>query len=335
MPVLDERHDFAHPVEGDTAWSESYYFNGYDPTTDTGFFTRIGVRPNEGTMDVGLSFWLPGTELAQVHAVRECREMTDSDLAVGGVRYERVEPMREWHLTADVDASVCDLADPAAAPRTARVTLDARFRALMPPVGGDGQGRPGKGASAATGQTVGKGHLEQAGRWTGSIEADGTRWELGSARGNRDKSWGPRRWGGPSMWRWFSINLGDPDDPPDEQAHFGGIRIGTEAGDLHRGWVWRDGAHAGIRDWQVETELAGDGLTHEVSRVRATDKLDRVHELRADVLRVAPALHDRDGRRTVVNEGLARWSYAGRTGHGISEYLHQLDESGRPVVPIE
>ena len=27
MPILDERRDFAHPVEGDSAWSESYYFN--------------------------------------------------------------------------------------------------------------------------------------------------------------------------------------------------------------------------------------------------------------------------------------------------------------------
>ena len=44
MPVLEEHHDFAHPVEPDTAWSESYYFNAYDPHTDTGFFTRIGVR---------------------------------------------------------------------------------------------------------------------------------------------------------------------------------------------------------------------------------------------------------------------------------------------------
>src|SRR5205807_1852582 len=142
MPILDERHDFAHPVEGDTAWSESYYFNCYDPEADTGFFTRIGVRPNEGTMDVGLSAWLPGAE---------------------------------------------------------------------------------------TSNSVGRGHLEQAGRWSGWIEADGQRHVLGSeARGNRDKSWGPRRWGGPKLWRWFSINL-------DDEVHFGGIRIGTDAGDLHRG----------------------------------------------------------------------------------------------------
>ena len=87
MPILDERHDFAHPVEPDTAWSESYYFNAYDPVTDAGLFTRIGVRPHEGTMDVGLSVWLPGSELATIHGVRPQHEMTDSDLAVAGVRY--------------------------------------------------------------------------------------------------------------------------------------------------------------------------------------------------------------------------------------------------------
>src|SRR5207253_8318392 len=82
MPILDERHDFAHPVEPDTAWSESYYFNAYDPVTDTGLFTRIGIRPNEGTMDVGLSVWPPGSELATAHGVRPHRRMTVRHRAV-------------------------------------------------------------------------------------------------------------------------------------------------------------------------------------------------------------------------------------------------------------
>src|ERR1700722_9649144 len=60
MPILSPEHDLAHPVEGDSAWSESWYFNAYDPGSDSGFFTRVGVRPNEGTMDVGMSIWLPG-----------------------------------------------------------------------------------------------------------------------------------------------------------------------------------------------------------------------------------------------------------------------------------
>ena len=71
------------------------------------------------------------------------------------------------------------------------------------------------------------------------------------------------------MWRWFSVNIGD-------DVHFGGIRIGTAAGDLHRGWVWKDGEAASIRDWHVTSELADDGVTHRVSHVRATDKRDRV-----------------------------------------------------------
>ncbi|MGH9110944.1 MAG: DUF7064 domain-containing protein [Acidimicrobiales bacterium] len=332
MPVLDATHDFAHEVEGDSAWSESYYFNAYDPAVDAGLFTRIGVRPNEGTIDVGLSVWLPGDRIANVRGVREQRVMTDDDLAVGGVRYQRLEPMRRWRLTAEADAEVLDLASPSNGGQTRPIALDLLFESLIPAIGTDGQGRSARsaGTAASTATTVGKGHLEQAGRWSGTIRCDGETWTLdaASARGNRDKSWGPRRWGGPQMWRWFSINVGD-------DVHFGGIRIGTPAGDLHRGWVWRDGEATSIRDWEVSSELADDGVTHRVSHVRATDKRDRVHELRGDVLRVYGVPHKTGDRYTVVNEGLARWTYEGRTGYGISEYLHQLDDEGRPLVPIE
>jgi hypothetical protein len=126
------------------------------------------------------------------------------------------------------------------------------------------------------------------------------------------------------MWRWFAINFGD-------DVHFGGIRIGTEAGDLHRGWVWRDGEHRSIRTWDVRSELDDDGVTHRVSHVHATDSAGTVHELRGDVFRLAAP--PRTG--TIVNEGLARWSYDGLTGFGIAEYLHQLDGSGHPRVPVE
>ena len=330
MPVMDERHDFAHPVEGDEAWSESYYFNGYDPETDCGLYTRIGVRPNEGTMDIGLSVWLPDMEIADVRAVKPQTVMTDDDLEVGGVRYERVEPLKTWRLTASCETALIRDITGKRPHRTSPLAMDLTFKALTPAMGGDGQGKTGSGASAQTGQMVGKGHLEQAGRWSGWIEVDGQRRVLGSeARGNRDKSWGPRKWGGPKMWRWFSINLGD-------DVHFGGIRIGTEAGDLHRGWVWRDGKHSSIRDWDVRSELADDGVTHTVTLVKATDADGRVHQLRADLLRVWPGTLGVRPNTTIVNEGLARWSTPdGLEGYGISEYLHQLDDDARPVVTIE
>jgi hypothetical protein len=85
----------------------------------------------------------------------------------------------------------------------------------------------------------------------------------------------------------------------------------------------------------VRTELEPDGVTHKVTHVRATDKTGRVHELRGDLLRVAGVPHKVGERSTIVNEGLARWTYDGRTGYGIAEYLHQLDEQGRPLTAIE
>jgi hypothetical protein len=235
--------------------------------------------------------------------------------------------MRRWRITCDADAVVRDLAS-VRPPRGTRLALDLTFEALTPAVGTDGQGRSASGVSAETSATVGKGHLEQAGRIQGWIAADGRRHDIALARGNRDKSWGPRRWGGPRMWRWFSINVGD-------HLHLGGIRIGTGAGDLHRGWVWRDGEATSIRRWDLRTTLAPDGVTHRTVEVRAADARGRVHVLEGEVLRVAPVAHEVGGRRTVINEGLARFVCDGGTGYGIAEYLHQLDAEGRPAVPIE
>ncbi len=332
MPILDARHDLGHPVEDDAAWSESYYFNGYDQGSDSGLFTRVGIRPNEGTMDVGLSLWLPEGDLAEYRAVQEQRTMVDTVLEVGDVRYEMTEAMRSWRLTADTDVPVRNCTRGSVADRRSRVALDLRFDSITPAIGTDGQSaaRPGSAESAAAAGTTGKGHFEQSGTWTGWLEVDGTRHTWVGALGNRDRSWGPRNWGGPTMWRWFSINI-------DERLHFGGIRLGTGRGDLHRGWVFDDGRAASIAEWRIRTDLADDGLTQRTVHLTVLDKGGRQYDLLGDVQRVADI-----GRAsgTLINEGLTRWTFCDgdgsrRTGYGIAEYLHQLDDGGRPVVDID
>jgi hypothetical protein len=332
MPILDPHHDLGHPVEGDTAWSESYYFNGFDPGTDSGLFTRIGIRPNEGTMDVGVSLWLPGGDLAEYRAVKEQREMVDTVLEVGDVRYEMLEPMRAWRLVFDGDVPVRSCSRGSVSDHEVRIRLDLQFDALTPAIGTDGQptGRQGSAESADAAGTTGKGHFEQAGTWTGWLEVDGRRLAWDGALGNRDGSWGPRHWGGPTMWRWFSINV-------DRDLHFGGIRLGTDHGDLHRGWVYDSGRAVSIAEWRLQTELADDDITQKVVHLTVVDKRGREYELSGEVLRVADI-----GRTTgtLINEGLTRWTYrdgdgSTRTGSGIAEYLHQLDDGGRPVVPVD
>ncbi len=99
--------------------------------------------------------------------------------------------------------------------------------------------------------------------------------------------------------------------------------------------MWTDGEHASIAEWKVRTELEADGVTHKVSHVTAVDKRGRSHELRADLLRVDPGNAGTRPNATIVNEGLAKWTYEGRAGYGISEYLHQLDANAKPVLAIE
>jgi hypothetical protein len=332
MPILGPTHDYAHPVESDAAWSESYYFNAYDPVSDSGFFTRIGIRPNEGTMDVGLSVWLPGGALAEYRHVVDQHEMVGSPLAVGGVRYELLDAMKSWRIVADVDALALNCRASNGETCPVHLAVDVRFDAVSPAVGTDGQqtSRPRSDQASAAAGTTGKGHLEQAGRWTGSVTIDGVAHTWNGAHGNRDRSWGPRRWGGPPMWRWFSINIGS-------SMHFGGIRLGTAAGDLHRGWVFEDGRVTSIKEWQLRTELEDDGLTQRVVHAVVVDKHDRAYHLTGEVLRVADI--GKSGG-TVVNEGLARWTYRADDdstvpGYGIAEYLHQVDDQGRPAVPVE
>ena len=319
MPVMGPSHDLAHPVGVDPAWSESYYFNAYAPAADVGFFARVGIRPNAGTMDGFVWAWLPDGRAGRLHELAACDSMVDSVLEVGGIRFEMVEPMRRWRLRAHGDVG-----------EGHHLAFDATFDALMPAIGVDRTAASaGDEAIAAARASLATGHLEQAGAWTGSVTVGDDTFSLDGARGNRDKSWGPRRadgGGGMTAWRWFSVNIGD-------DTHLGGVRISTNAGDVHRGWIWTDGAASSIRDWAITTRAASDAVRHESLDVVVSDKRGREYRLHGDVLR-AEALGEGDRARLLVYEGLTRWELDGDVGYGISEYAHVLDDDGRPLAPV-
>jgi hypothetical protein len=240
-------------------------------------------------------------------------------LEVGGIRFTMEEPMRRWRLQGQGTSR-----------GGKHVRLDARFKALTPALGVDGQGRKVDGAKAIVMNTIASGHLEQAGAWTGTAEVDGTVFTLDGGRGNRDKSWGSREpkgeRGGLEMWRWFSINVGD-------DVHFGGIRMGTEAGDVHKGWVWRDGRSSGIRRWDLKTVVNDDEMTPKSLDAVITDKEGREHKHHGEIIRVWEMVRD---KTMALQECLTRFELAGvGEGYGISEYMHRLNDSGRPNRHVE
>lgn len=316
MPVLDAVHDLGHPVADDPNWSESCYFNAWAPEAGTGFFSRIAVRPHEPHADGFMTLWLPDGDTATLRESRAADLPEPGAPALAHLRFERLAPMETWRVRGE-----------GAAEDGRSVAIYAAFRALTPAIGVDGAARaPASAAGSSVMRSLGSGHYEQAGTWQGTITVDGASWAL-DGLGNRDRSWGPRRTdGGAGMryWRWFSMNF-------QGGVHLGGIRVGTPNGDLQRGWLWRDGAHASLRGIEVRTAYGDDGTVQRRIELTARERAGRTHAFTGEVLRAVP-LAARGHEDMVIVEALTRWTYEGLTGYGIAEYAHERDADGRAVV---
>ena len=187
------------------------------------------------------------------------------------------------------------------------LTGELRFTAWTPPIGWDGGGLTGAVATR---------HYEQPGSIAGVLEVDGRRWPLHGA-GLRDHSWGVRDWQGVPFWRWFGMVV-DPD------TFVLANEVGTaEGGTTAGGWVMRDGELAAVTAIDNDVELDADLGCQKRFRAQVRDALGREQVLEGDALSVAPLRQRRDGRLTLVNEGLTRMRWDGREGIGLSEFLLQ------------
>lgn len=328
--------ELPHAVGPGEQWSESYYFNLFDPASRVGGFTRIGIRPNEGEMDAVLVLFLPDGSVAIVRQTKPQQENT-AELEVGGVAYEMLEPFARWHVKYAGEAMVLPepgklLSQGPVGARQVDLAIDLDFTCVTSRM----SDRVSEAATALAKQAAGPGadptsfelgHFEQAGRWTGSITVDGEATKV-EGHGIRDKSWGVRNWQAPTYWRWFSMAFGD-------DLAIGATLIGIRAGEIHTGWVHRAGQEpVPVNSVTVRSELEEDGRTHRRSILDLVDADGEKYHIEGDVITVCPLPLNRDGSVTLVNEGLTRWHLGDREGFGIAEYLHQLQPDGSVVEPV-
>jgi hypothetical protein len=339
---MEMKDDFAHPVEDDIAWGESWYFVFYDPLLNLSLYCGARIRINQGLSEHSMTLVLPDGRLGQVRVEKPQDSITDTLIEGGGMRFEQLEPMTRWGISIDTEIQIVDIGGNDCG--SAKFAAEVVFDALAPAIGTDGQGakKRQEGVTASTAFATGRGHFDQAGQWSGWLKLDGQRWELSPevTLGMRDKSWGPRRWHVTPAWRIIFVNI-------DKVTHFGGICMTTDSGVMHRGWVWEDGRRASIANWKLRTEVADDGLTHKTTYLTLTDKEGVEYDLVAEMIRPvhhlmhsgeAPATDESDAKthgRSVVISGPTRFTYKGRVGYGQMEYMHLLGEDGRPVIPIE
>ncbi|MCB1645010.1 MAG: hypothetical protein KDI36_06135 [Pseudomonadales bacterium] len=321
-------NELMHPVLGEDAWSESYYFNFIDPKTKLGMFTRMGFRPHNGWADALHVIYLEGKRVAFTYGRRDIGtdlSVYDGDLKVGGLNIICQAAHKQWQLIFDGPAQ--DIANasillersklrPAGWFTPAHLRMDLNFDCLTPP------------HFAAAGE---RGHFEQSGRITGTIQLDDQSWQV-DGYGVRDKSWGPRDWGasgtgggssapvtGPAPFiNWFSMNFG-------AEAALGGSCFRHADGVIRgEGWYQSGTEVKDLKNVVITSEYEADSIIH--TAVVLTGELEGGEkiEITGKVHSVCPTKIPMAGGATFVNEGLAEFTWNGKTGFGIAEHWHAI-----------
>lgn len=333
--------EFHHDHGPSWYWNESYYFNFSDQNRRIGGFTRIGMVPNQKSA-VGILFlFLEDGSILMLHQ-SEPIEASRDDVAVGGLRYERLRPLWEWRIR--FSGSMLRLADPAdllslvgavssgsgvrsrSEPSPIGVNLDLLFSGWSPchdfketNLRFFAERFVSRRSRLKDLRAVGKvasEHYEQVGDVVGTIGLDGRILEIRGS-GHRDHSWGERDWKAPERWTWLTAQFG-------RAFAFNLSRVVIRSLDIFNGYVSRQGKNYALRRAHLETEFEADGTTQKRVCVRLQDTSGWEAELEAEALTVIPLTLSEGEHQTRVNEAFASYRWEGREGLGIAEYLHQV-----------
>lgn len=291
MTITDE-HERLHPVEDPSPhWSDSLYFNAWDPATATFLITRMAVLGNEKRATAGMLVWVDGAPAYAYGFDHEGLPASDWDvMQLGGLTYRMQRALESWalqlddgpnraHLTWDGTSSVVDYSD--------------NERPLP--------------------RAVAWGHYEQSCRVHGDLVL-GDRRIAFDGWGQRDHSWGFRHWAGLHQWHWItglvdanlSFNLFEVHEH-DGTITCNGFVHGPDGdrfvvGGDRRFTTDDNGAPTGV---DLRLDLA-DGSTCQISGQAAGFPVP-----------VRPA----DDQPVVVHEVPSRFTIDGREGFGIYEHL--------------
>ena len=205
MPLSQISDDLIHVPEANSGWRESYYFDFYDPVLGIGMWHSVGKRPHKGHSGYALGAW--GLHTLAGIGRDHFSEHTEQHL-VGGMRYECIEPLKQWRTTFNGDLGM----------PTPQRRLDVR--SLLPEGQVEMPRVPVQFDLTFTGispaytyrdlpvwKPLFSGHLDQLGRTTGTLTIGDQTYAIDGV-GGRDRSWGTRDWAYPRMWRFIDL-VGD------------------------------------------------------------------------------------------------------------------------------
>jgi hypothetical protein len=289
-PADDRRHTpgpGARPL-----WNESWWFPFYDPATDVGVVTRIGLLPLQGTANV----WFFVTRGGRV--VHDATNLAlpvppgdiDGGISVGGVTYQCLAPLERWRLRyAGGD-----------------VAMDVEWRAFSPahpwPV------PPGTAVDDV------QRHLEQSGWVSGTLRLGSERVTIDRAFGHRDHSWGGERdWAKLQRWFYTSGEMG-------ADLSFNAVKVWLAPDAfLTVGCLWDGRDSIDVASLDVDGDIDAQTGDHTGARVTMRDARGRDWRFDGRVLAHCPVQIG----PTRVDDGVTEFRGGDRVGYGIIEYGRQ------------
>lgn len=284
----DERlHPVEHPSEH---WSDSLYFNAWDPATGTFLMTRMAVLGNAKTASSGLVVWLDGVPAYGYGHQLDELPPTDWDvMAIGGLAYRMLAANQRWGISLD----------------------DGDNRAWLEWDGFSGAYDYADNVVPFN-RAWAWGHYEQSCRVRGDLHVGG-RTIAFDGFGQRDHSWGFRDWGGLQEWHWVTGFFGD--DLAFNLMHI----VAPDGTATVNGFVHRGGEDLGVVSAQRRTAENGDRSPQSYDMALTLDDgstVDIAGEAAAAEVPVRPSAGE-----TVVHEVPMRLRCGEREGFGIYELL--------------
>ena len=231
FPVHQTSEYVRHPATSDRNFYDRYYFNLHPSSGEYFAIFGLGQYPNLGTTDAYLAVTRGDDHLV----VRASKPLTDrSDISVGPVRVEVIEPLRKLRVIVEPDR-----------PSDSQLAMDVTWTSPIDPFEEPRQYLRTRGTLVFNTQ-----RFAQLGRWEGTLTVDGDDIAVTPDRcgGARDRSWGVRPVGEKQpdgirqtisvlggMWNYMPADYGDHwviylchEEPDGNRTMQTGMRVWTD-----------------------------------------------------------------------------------------------------------
>lgn len=329
---LAPEDEYTHTPDAASNYNESMYFNIFDSDKMIGGWFRIGNRPNEAYAEMTVCVYLPDGKVGFLF--RRSKISNNDKMDAGGLSIEVVTPFKELRVRYSGKLLLLsdpnEMSDPSKAFKnnpTVNSQIDLCYKGVSPMFGGETVNEDGSSLNIDPEKSFAKAHYEQHMAAHGQISVGDEKYEV-NGFGLRDKSWGPRHWQAINWYRWLPMNFGR------DFAMMISIVTNEEGQQRHGGMVLKDGVYDLIENCPIETHWNEHGYQTELS-VQVSTKSGKSYRVKGEVMSLIPLRnrrHTPDGRalQTRITEGMTRYYCDDLVGYGMSEYLDQIDDAGRP-----